>query len=324
MQKDGGISVIEVLGLTKYYGDRKILHGLTFSVGSKRVCGFLGPNGSGKSTTMDILAGLLGPSGGTAHICGYDIVTQAKDVKSCVGYLPDNPPLYKEMMVSDFISFVAKLRGIKEPLRKKYVDNIIEECDVGNVTKRLIGHLSKGFRQRVALSAALVHKPQILILDEPTEGLDPNQILHIRKLIKKLASERTVIMSSHILSEVQATCDEVVIINHGHIATKMSLEKNENHSSYIYSFASKLETALSWFQQNNFISSAKLYPQKENAISVQFTKEFLEENNLKDGLSKITNQIVAQNLPLIGIEEKRDGLEEIFFEVIRSQPNAII
>ena len=316
--------MIEVDELTKFYGDRKILHALKFSVGSKRVCGFLGPNGSGKSTTMDILAGLLGPSAGSARICGFDVVTNTADVKSCVGYLPDNPPLYKEMVVHDFVNYVAKLRGLKDPERKKSVDNIIEECDVGDVAKRLIGNLSKGYRQRVALCAALVHKPQVLILDEPTEGLDPNQILHIRNLIKKLASERTVIMSSHILSEVQATCNEVVIINHGHIATKMSLEKNENHSSYIYSFASKLEEALSWLLQSNFVSSAKMHSQKPNAVCVQFNKEFLLENNAGEGLSKVTNQIIAQNLPLIGIEEKRDGLEEIFFDVIRAQPNAVI
>ena len=161
-------------------------------------------------------------------------------------------------------------------------------------------------------------------MDEPTEGLDPNQIVHIRNLIKKLASERTVIMSSHILTEVQATCHEVIIINHGHIATKVALDKNEQHSTYIYSFAAKQEDALNWLQQNNYVSSAKIYPQKENAVCVQFKKEFVLGINVKEELSKLTNQIVAQNLPLIGIEEKRDALEEIFFEVIRAQPNAII
>lgn len=315
--------MIEVDELTKFYGDRKILHALKFEVGNKRVCGFLGPNGSGKSTTMDILAGLLGPSGGSARVCGFDIVKNTADVKSCVGYLPDNPPLYKEMTVYDFVSYVAKLRGLKDPERKNSVDNIIEECDVGDVKNRLIGNLSKGYRQRVALCAALVHKPKVLILDEPTEGLDPNQILHIRNLIKKLASERTVIMSSHILSEVQATCNEVVIINHGHIATKMSLEKND-HTSYIYSFASQLDTALNFFQQSSFVAEAKVYSQKQNSLSIKFNKNYLQDSNSGEELSKVTNQIVAQNLPLIGIEEKKDALEEIFFEVIRSQPNAVI
>ncbi len=316
--------MIEVVELTKFYGDRKILHALNFSVGTKRVCGFLGPNGSGKSTTMDILTGLLGPSSGTARICGFDVVTNPTDVKACVGYLPDNPPLYKEMIVSDFINYVAKLRGFKDPERKKAVNNIIEECDVGDVANRLIGNLSKGYRQRVALCAALVHKPQVLILDEPTEGLDPNQILHIRNLIKKLASERTVIMSSHILSEVQATCNEVVIINHGHIATKMSLEKTDQHSSYVYSFAANLEDAFSWFQKASFVDSVKIYPQKENSICVHFTKDFWVNNNNGLDLAMITNQLVGQNFPLIGLEERKDALEEIFFDVIRSQPNAVL
>lgn len=222
--------MINVSKLVKYYGKRKILQDLTFSVDACRVCGFLGPNGSGKSTTMDILAGLLGPSSGTVELCGYDVVTEPRNVKNCVGYLPDNPPLYKEMYVHDFVNFVAKLRGIKGPEQQKAVANIIDECDIGDVKNRLIGNLSKGYRQRVALSAALVHKPKILILDEPTEGLDPTQIVLIRNLIKKLAKERTVILSSHILSEVQATCDDVIIIVDGSIRAQFPLtELHEKH-----------------------------------------------------------------------------------------------
>lgn len=218
-----GAVVIGVSKLAKYYGKRKILQDLTFSVATGRVCGFLGPNGSGKSTTMDILSGLLGPSSGTVEICGYDVVTHTHEVKKCIGYLPDNPPLYKEMYVTDFIDFAAKLRGMKGQDKNHAVSNIIDECDIGDVKNRLIGNLSKGYRQRVALSAALVHKPKVLVLDEPTEGLDPTQIVLIRKLIKKLANERTVILSSHILSEVQATCDDVIIIVEGSIRAQFPL-----------------------------------------------------------------------------------------------------
>lgn len=222
--------MINVSKLVKYYGKRKILQDLTFFVDACRVCGFLGPNGSGKSTTMDILAGLLGPSAGTVELCGYDVVQEPRSVKKCVGYLPDNPPLYKEMYVLDFVNFVAQLRGIKGAERQKAVADIIDECDIGDVKNRLIGNLSKGYRQRVALSAALVHKPKILILDEPTEGLDPTQIVLIRNLIKKLAKERTVILSSHILSEVQATCDDVIIIVEGSIRAQFPLtELHEKH-----------------------------------------------------------------------------------------------
>jgi ABC-2 type transport system ATP-binding protein len=312
--------MIEVSGLVKLFGDRKVLHNLTFSVGSGSVCGFLGPNGSGKSTTMDILAGLLGPSSGTAKICGFDIVNQTKDVKAHVGYLPDNPPLYKEMKVKDFIYYVAKLRGIKSQARNSEVDWVIQECDVEDVVNRIIGNLSKGYRQRVALCAALVHKPKVLILDEPTEGLDPNQILHIRKLIKKLANDRTVILSSHILSEVQATCDEVIIINHGHIAVKTSIRNDSTKPLfYLYTFASKAENALHWFQQRNYVRSAKPLTQKMNSILVEFGKEFWSDHN-GENIANVTEQIVQQNFPLIGIEEKKEGLEELFFEVIRSQP----
>ena len=316
--------MIEVNELTKFYGDREVLHALSFSVGQKRVCGFLGPNGSGKSTTMDILAGLLGPSSGQARVCGFDVITQAKEVKACVGYLPDNPPLYKEMTVYDFVHFVAKLRGLKGTERKNAVNNIIDECDVADVANRLVGNLSKGYRQRVALCAALVHKPQVLILDEPTEGLDPNQIVHIRQLIKKLASERTVIMSSHILSEVQATCDEVIIINHGHIAKKMDLENHRNHSSFLYSFASKPQEALDFFKKHTSILSADLYEQKENSVNVKYNSEFSTSQDFPEKLSQVTRDLVSENLPLIGLEEKKDDLEELFFNVIRSQPHSVI
>lgn len=311
--------MIEVNGLVKFFGERKILHNLSFSVGLGRICGFLGPNGSGKSTTMDILAGLLGPSSGTVKICGFDVITQVKDAKANIGYLPDNPPLYREMKVREFINYVAKLRGIKSALRKNEVDWVIQECDVEDVENRIIGNLSKGYRQRVALCAALVHKPNVLILDEPTEGLDPNQILHIRKLIKKLASDRTVILSSHILSEVQATCDEVIIINQGRIAAKTSIQ-NESFKPlfYLYTFASKSDNALHWFQQRNYVRSAKLLSQRNNSILVEFGKEFWNENYLEN-IANVTEQIVQQNFPLIGIEEKKEGLEELFFEVIRSQ-----
>lgn len=217
--------MINVSKLVKYYGKRKILQDLTFYVDDCRVCGFLGPNGSGKSTTMDILAGLLGPSSGTVELCGHNVVTDPRSVKQCVGYLPDNPPLYKEMYVLDFLNFVAELRGIKGQKKHKAVADIIDECDVGDVKNRVIGNLSKGYRQRVALSSALVHKPKILILDEPTEGLDPTQIVLIRKLIKKLAKERTVILSSHILSEVQATCDDVIIIVDGAIRAQFPISE---------------------------------------------------------------------------------------------------
>ncbi len=311
--------MIEVKGLVKCYGDRKVLHGLDFSVGGGRVCGFLGPNGSGKSTTMDILAGLLGPSDGTVKVCGYDVVTQAQEVKKQVGYLPDNPPLYKEMRVKDFVDYVAELRGIKGAERKKAVSRVLEECDVTDVQDRVIGNLSKGYRQRVALCGALVHEPKVLVLDEPTEGLDPNQIVQIRNLIRKLAKDRAVILSSHILSEVQATCVDVIIINQGRIVAQTSLHDDANHQSDIlYSFEGNPENALSWFKSRKFVMEARKDLQKENAVLVTFNPDFWKES-AGSNLAQVTNQLVQDGFGVVGISEERAGLEKLFFDAIKSQ-----
>lgn len=307
--------MIEVSELVKYYSERKILKDLNFSVAKGRVCGFLGPNGSGKSTTMDILAGLLGPSSGTVEVCGYDVVKHPREVKACVGYLPDNPPLYKEMYVYDFIDFSAKLHGLTGSKGTKAVKAIIEECDIGDVQKRLIGNLSKGYRQRVALCAALVHKPKVLILDEPTEGLDPTQIVLIRNLIKKLANERTVILSSHILPEVQATCDDVVIIVNGEIRAKFFLDDEQaSTKQYLFRFADQIEDILAWFTAQLFV--AKVSVENENQILVQFNNHL--EISTEERLAFTVKSLVNKKFPLIGLQEKKNGLEEIFFDVIQT------
>lgn len=312
--------MIEVNGLVKLYGERKVLHELDFTVKKGQVCGFLGPNGSGKSTTMDILAGLLGPSDGAVKICGYDVISQAKDVKAIVGYLPDNPPLYKEMYVEDFIRYVAKLHGIKGPKISAAVSDVMEECDVTEVSNRIIGNLSKGFRQRVGLCAALVHKPEVLILDEPTEGLDPNQILHIRNLVKRLARNKTVILSSHILPEVQATCSHAIIINKGHIAAKTALtnEAKSSHGTYVYSFANKSNDALAWFENNDFVDKAELQKNKKDEVLVVFNDKFWEKKQ-PDSLAKMTSDLVNNGFPIIGLEKRHSGVEELFFKVIREE-----
>jgi ABC-2 type transport system ATP-binding protein len=314
--------MIEVRGLVKLYGERKVLHGLDFSVGVGRVCGFLGPNGSGKSTTMDILAGLLGPSDGSVQLCGFDIITQTQQVKSVVGYLPDNPPLHKEMLVRDFVSYVAKLRNLTGTARKSAVDRVLNECDVTDVADRVIGNLSKGYRQRVALCAALVHQPKVLILDEPTEGLDPNQIVTIRKLIKQLAKDRTVIMSSHILSEVQATCDDVIIINQGRIAAKTSLTDEANlHPSLLFTFTSNAQGAIKWFQDKSFVSQAKTFPERDNAVLVDFRGDFWTagSNSTSESIAKLNTQLVQGGYSVSGIQEHKTGIEEMFFNVIKAQ-----
>jgi ABC-2 type transport system ATP-binding protein len=316
--------MIEVKSLVKLYGERKVLHGLNFSVGVGRVCGFLGPNGSGKSTTMDILAGLLGPSDGEVKICGYDVVTQTKDVKAVVGYLPDNPPLHKEMSVVDFVEYVAKLRGVKGQERKSSVDRVLTDCDVLDVADRIIGNLSKGYRQRVALCAALVHQPKVLILDEPTEGLDPNQILHIRKLIKKLASDRTVIMSSHILSEVQATCEDAIIINQGNIAATVSLtDEATKNPAYLFTFDSEIERPLQWVREKDFVANVKKFEDSERTIQVDFKADHWQKLGVKN-IHALNSALVEGGFAVTGIKEHRSGLESLFFNVIKSQPNTAV
>lgn len=314
--------MIEVKGLVKLYGERKVLHGLDFTVGVGRVCGFLGPNGSGKSTTMDILAGLLGPSDGDVRICGFDVVTQSRDVKASVGYLPDNPPLHREMTVRDFIEYVGKLRSVPASARKAAVDRVVEDCDVTDVINRVIGNLSKGYRQRVALCAALVHQPKVLILDEPTEGLDPTQIAHIRNLIKKLARDRTVILSSHILSEVQATCEDVIIINQGRIVTKTSLsDEGQQHSPYIFSFAGGVEAPMAWFRERAFVANVRPDTDGRNAVLVEFNPDFWNEPHFEN-VAKVNHQLVQQGFGVVGIKEHRSNIESMYFDVIKSQ-NAV-
>ncbi|MEY4064436.1 MAG: hypothetical protein RIR26_644 [Pseudomonadota bacterium] len=311
--------MIEVKNLVKLYGERKVLHGLNFSVGVGRVCGFLGPNGAGKSTTMDILAGLLGPSDGVVTIGGFDVVSQTQEVKGVVGYLPDNPPLYKEMRVAEFVHFVAKLRGVPASRRKAAVEKVLDECDVTDVASRLVGNLSKGYRQRVALCSALVHQPKVLILDEPTEGLDPNQIVHIRTLIRKLVKDRTVILSSHILSEVQATCDDVIIINQGQIVAQANLaDVGTGKPAIVFSFADRLDTALTWFKEKTFVSKVETFTEKPNSVLVNFKDDFYGDARTAN-MAQVNSQLVQQGFGLTSVYEHRTGLESLFFNAIKSQ-----
>ena len=311
--------MIEVKDLVKLYGDRKVLHKLNFSVGVGRVCGFLGPNGAGKSTTMDILAGLTGPSDGTAVVCGYDVITQTREVKAAIGYLPDNPPLYKEMRVADFVTYCASLRGVPSGGRSAAVEQALIDCDIQDVASRLIGNLSKGYRQRVALASALVHQPKVLILDEPTEGLDPNQIILIRELIRKLAKDRTVILSSHILSEVQATCDDVIIINQGKIVAQRSMTGgNENNPRIVFSFTDKTDSVLNWFKKKAFVSEVEAFGERKNSIVVQFKEDFYGDARAVN-LAQVNSQLVQDGFGLTSVYEHRYGLESLFFNAVNNE-----
>lgn len=216
--------MIQVKNLTKSYGPRTAVSDLSFEVQPGEIIGFLGPNGAGKSTTMKILSGFMPATSGTAIVAGYDVFDKPLEVKARVGYLPENPPVYNEMVVSDYLLFAAELHNLQGANARKAVDASIEKTGLGSVRKRIIGNLSKGYRQRVGLAQALTHNPQVLILDEPTVGFDPMQIIEIRQVIKGLAGDHTVILSSHILPEVTATCQRVVVINQGKIVAQDTIE----------------------------------------------------------------------------------------------------
>ena len=210
--------MIEINNLVKRYGDIKAVNGISFTVNDGEVLGFLGPNGAGKSTTMNIITGYLSSTSGTVKVNGHDILEEPDEAKKCIGYLPEMPPLYFDMTVLEYLGFICDLKKVPKKERKEQLASILSMVKLVDMADRLIGNLSKGYKQRVGIAQALVGNPDILILDEPTVGLDPNQILEIRKLIRKLAQSHTVILSSHILSEVQAVCDRVVIINKGKVA----------------------------------------------------------------------------------------------------------
>ncbi len=216
--------MIEVEKLSKSYGPRSAIKGLTFKVNKGEVVGFLGPNGAGKTTTMNILTCILPASSGTARVCGFDIFDQSLNIRKIIGYLPETPPLYQDMVVEDFLEFSAGIRNVPKSKVSQAVGRVIEKCKLEDVRKRIIGRLSKGYQQRVGLAQAMIHDPEILILDEPTIGLDPIQIIEIRKLIRELASSHTIILSSHILPEVTQICERVIIINEGEIAAMDTLE----------------------------------------------------------------------------------------------------
>ncbi len=216
--------MIEVRDLTKDYGPRRAINQLNFTINKGEVVGFLGPNGAGKSTTMKIITGFMAPSSGTAKVAGFDVFENPLEVKKRIGYLPETPPVYTDMYVRDYLTYVAELKQVPRENIQKQVDDALEKTNLGSVQKRLIQNLSKGYRQRVGIAQALVSNPEVLILDEPTVGLDPKQVAEIRELIKELRGHHTVILSTHILSEVQATCERVIIIHHGQIVAQDRIE----------------------------------------------------------------------------------------------------
>ncbi|MCW5980294.1 MAG: ATP-binding cassette domain-containing protein [Bryobacteraceae bacterium] len=216
--------MIRVEGLTKRYARTVAVDNISFEVEKGQIVGFLGPNGAGKTTTMRVLTCFMPPTAGSARVAGFDIMQQPLEVKKRIGYLPETPPLYPEMEVIEYLNFVGRLKGVSKAALKARIDEVIERCAIGDVRTKLISKLSRGYRQRVGLAQAIIHNPDVLILDEPTAGLDPKQINETRKLIKNLAGSHTIILSTHILPEVEQTCQQVVIIHRGRLVATDSVD----------------------------------------------------------------------------------------------------
>jgi ABC-2 type transport system ATP-binding protein len=232
-----GTLMIRATGLTKSFGSLTAISGVTFEVERGEVVGFLGPNGAGKSTTMRILSGVFPPTSGRAVVAGYDVVAESLRARSVVGYFPERIALYLDMTVREYLRYVADMKGVANRQQRADIDGALSGCGITHVAHRLIGTLSKGYRQRVGIAQALVGRPRVLILDEPTAGLDPEQVVEVRHLISTLRGLSTVILSTHILSEVEATCDRVIIINRGHILavdTPRNLNQRLRHASRIH------------------------------------------------------------------------------------------
>ena len=215
--------MVEVRGLTKYYGDFRAIQDVSFTAERGEILGLLGPNGAGKTTTMRIITGFMPATEGTAAVEGFDVSNQAREARRRIGYLPESPPLYHDMTVSSYLQFVGRIKGVRRSELPGALERVLEKCFLTDVATRIVSRLSKGYRQRVALAQALIHDPPVLILDEPTIGLDPRQIIEIRGLVKELAADRTVILSTHILPEVSQICSKVVIINEGRVVVEKNL-----------------------------------------------------------------------------------------------------
>lgn len=302
--------MIEVENLTKFYGPRPAIKGITFNVNKGEVVGFLGPNGAGKSTTMNILCCIFPASSGSAKICGYDVFEESLEVRKKIGYLPETPPLYPDMTVTSYLKFAAEIRRVPSNKVRAAVDRVLEKCVLQDVQKRIISRLSKGFQQRVGLAQSMIHDPEILILDEPTIGLDPIQIIEIRKLIQELASSHTIILSSHILPEITQICKRVIILNEGEIAAVDSLEGLKSSLNKSERFILKVRN------RKDDIQDKLKALDKVVSVKAETESEFLIECELNSQAQDQVARLALENS--WGIEELKlisMTLEEIFLHL---------
>ena len=313
--------MIEVKNLTKKYGPHKAIDNISFTVNDGEILGFLGPNAAGKTTTMNIMTGFISATEGSVKINGYDIVDDPIKAKKHLGYLPDVPPIYGDMTVKEYLNFVCDLKGVSRSVRKLMINEILDTVQIKDVYKRLIKNLSKGYKQRVGLAQALVGYPEVLILDEPTVGLDPKQIIQMRDLIKRLGKKHTVILSSHILSEVSAVCDRVMIVNKGKlVATEViedfaGLESNARQSVVIKGDPNR---AILKLKDWSTIDDAVIY--KDNGDGTYELRVYGKANH--DIREIIFATMAEEVIPVIMLKPISLNLEDVFLKVINGEMEA--
>ncbi len=313
--------MIEVRNLVKKYGNHLAVDHLNFTVESGQIYGFLGPNGAGKSTTMNIMTGYLGATEGEVLINGHNILEEPEAAKHFIGYLPEMPPLYVDMKVREYLTFVAELKKIPKAEREEQIDKVIHMVQLGDVEERLIRNLSKGYKQRVGLAQAILGFPEIIILDEPTVGLDPKQIIEIRQLIRELAKEHTVILSSHILAEIQEVCDYIMIISKGHLVASDTPEN--------------LEKALSNQRQTELVAKGEMEKVQQILEGLEGLQKVEVTEGKEEGTTRVTftsnpgtdskeelfYAFAEAKCPLLQIVDSQTSLEDVFLELTKGNEN---
>lgn len=311
--------MIEVKNITKRYGNHVAVDNLSFQVEKGMIYGFLGPNGAGKSTTMNIMTGYIAATDGTVEINGYDILKEPEKAKKCIGYLPELPPVYPDMTVEEYLIFVAEIKQVKKAERRDQIASIMEQTQIAEVKGRLIRNLSKGYKQRVGLAQAIVGYPEVIILDEPTVGLDPKQIIEMRELIKTLSEKHTIILSSHILSEVSAVCDHIMIISKGKLAASdtpeglMTLLKGEKQLEIsVLGEQERFEKILSEIEDIENYKIAADTNKKELHGVVRFGAD-------KDIRKELFYRLAASDMPIMSLGLSEKSLEDVFLALTEEE-----
>ncbi len=304
--------MIDVDHLTKLYGRFRAVDGLSFSIGRGEVVGFLGPNGAGKTTTMRMLTTYLPPTTGKARLAGHDVLDEPLEVRRRLGYLPESVPLYPEMRVREYLVFRAKLKDVGRSKRRQAVGRVIERCRLGEVEQSIIGHLSKGYRQRVGLAESMIHDPAILILDEPTAGLDPIQIREVRTLLRELGQDHTLLLSTHIMQEVEAVCGRVLIIVGGRIAVDESLEGARSGLAVVLEAKGPADAIRKAVESVGGVKRAILSGSEDGVASIH-----AEVSGNADPRAEIAKRVVQSGWGLLRLEAMRSTLEERFVKAVR-------